>query len=313
MTVSVLVPSLNRIGQLRNCLDGLASQTRLPSEVIVIWQQNDTATRDAAQSYRGPFTIRVLHCESGGVVPAENVALAAATGDLVAMMDDDAVPPRDWLERLVKFFDDPTVGAAGGPIDNFEKDGTPFTRTVKGPSMRLAWYGKLYGNGHDLPLEWRSRAPIEVHHLAGANMIFRRSLVMGFETGLQKYWQQFELDACYQVRNHGFKIYYDFGCPVNHYPTTNTAYVPGRDVDLTIKVYNAAFNYAFVLSKHSPWYLRLPRILYLVLIGSTQVPGLLGSLRAWRLYGNLSRELNVLWHTLGNTLHGWRAGARKRT
>lgn len=308
MNVSVLVPSLNRIGQLTNCLDGLAKQSLLPFEVIVTWQQADTATRDAALAYRAPFPIKVLHCESGGVVPAENVALVAATGDLVALMDDDAVPPPDWLERLVRFFNDPTVGAAGGPIDNTRSDGTPFPRSEKYPTARLTWYGKLYGNGHDLPIEWRSREPIVVHHLAGANMIFRRGLVTGFEMGLKKYWQQFELEACSQIRRRGLKIIYDFGAVVNHYPTTNTAYVAGRDGDLTVKVYNAAYNYAFVLAKHSVWPLRPVRLMFLLLVGSIQVPGLIGSIRAWRRYGGLRREIGILWRTWSNVIHGWIAG-----
>ena len=34
--------------------------------------------------------------------------------------DDDTVPPLDWVAKLVRWFDNPEVGAVGGP--NFAPD-----------------------------------------------------------------------------------------------------------------------------------------------------------------------------------------------
>ena len=38
--------------------------------------------------------------------------------------DDDTVPPLDWVANLVRWFDNPEVGAVGGP--NFAPDDDPF-------------------------------------------------------------------------------------------------------------------------------------------------------------------------------------------
>lgn len=311
MTVSVLVPSYRRPDQLLNCLHGLAAQSRAPLEVIVVWQGDDEATRTAAEEFAAaaPFDVKIIHSAEAGVVPSENAALAVARGTLIAMIDDDAVAPADWLERLTAYFNDRGVGMAGGPIDNFHSDGRPFERRPKHPIATVKWYGKVFGNGYDLPLEWRGREPRAVDHLAGSNMIFRRELISSFETGLRKYWQHFELEASFQVRRRGFTIMYDFGCVVDHFPTS-TVYRQGRDGDLTVSVYNAAYNIAFVLAKHSPWHLRPVRLCHRLAVGNTQVPGLLGSLSAWRQYGNLRRELRVLWNCWANTLAGWRSGRR---
>jgi glycosyltransferase involved in cell wall biosynthesis len=98
MRTSVLIPSWKRGEKLRTCLRSLATQTLAPGEVIVAWQGDDTPTRDLAESCISEvgYTLRVLHAPQG-IVPAENHALANATGEIILLIDDDAIAPPDWL------------------------------------------------------------------------------------------------------------------------------------------------------------------------------------------------------------------------
>ncbi len=311
LKTSVLLPSYRRPSTVANCLDGLAAQSVLPDEVIVVWQGDDAETRDAAEAASRELPLRVLHSAEVGVVPAENVALAEASGDVVLLIDDDAVAPTDWIERHLRHYADPTVGAVGGPADNFRPDGTPFPRRAVEPVGRVTWYGRTIGNMYDQPHAWRQRAPTEVHHLVGYNMSLRRTAIGTFESRLRPYWQQFELDACFQVRHNGYRVLFDFGIVVNHYPT-NPVYTAGRGGDLQVKIYNAAHNRAFVLAKHSPPMLRSIRLLYLLAVGSVSTPGLLASFVATARHGRLFRELGILWRTWRHDLAGWRGGTRVR-
>ena len=103
---------------------------------------------------------------------------------------------------------------------------------------------------YDHPDEWSSREPRQVDHLVGYNMSFRRCAIECFETNLRRYWQLFELDVCLTVRDNGYRVMFDFGNVVEHHPT-NATYAGGRDGDLQVKIYNGAYNKAFVLAKHS--------------------------------------------------------------
>lgn len=62
---------------------------------------------------------------SGKTGPAEkrDMALEHARGEILAFIDDDAYPRPDWLKNAVTHFDDPSVGAVGGPAVTAENDG----------------------------------------------------------------------------------------------------------------------------------------------------------------------------------------------
>lgn len=62
---------------------------------------------------------------SGKTGPAEkrDMALEYAQGEIIAFIDDDAYPRSDWLKNAIAHFDDPSVGAVGGPAVTAENDG----------------------------------------------------------------------------------------------------------------------------------------------------------------------------------------------
>lgn len=62
---------------------------------------------------------------SGKTGPAEkrDMALEYAQGEILAFIDDDAYPRSDWLKNAVSHFDNPSVGAVGGPAVTAENDG----------------------------------------------------------------------------------------------------------------------------------------------------------------------------------------------
>lgn len=314
LTASVLIPSFGRPGSLERCLISLAGQTRQPDEVIVVWQGNDAETRHMVEKieHQLPYPVRLVHLPEPGIVPAENKALAVAIGQIVVLIDDDAVARPEWLARHLSWYDDLTVGAVGGPAVNYDPAGRPFPKRAVEPVGALTWYGRAIGNLYDHVPEWSDRPPQEVMHLVGYNMSLRRIAFSSFDAGLRPYWQGFELEACLQVRAAGYRAIADFANVVEHYPT-NTAYVAGRDGDLALKVYNAAFNHSYVLAKHSAWFLRPWRLMYLLSVGSVGTPGLVAFFVAVGRHGHPIREAILLAKVWWHTLAGWRAGTRART
>ncbi len=312
---SVLIVSYKRPEDVTRCLQALGQQVVLPDEILVVWQGDDTATRDWAEANRSGLgcDLLLVHSPEPGVVAAENAGRDAARGEILLLIDDDAIAPPDWVARHVAFYGDPTVGAVGGPaVNHHVATGEPFKPWPREPIGKLTRLGKFIGHMHDQDPDWRDRPPIEVDHLVGYNMSLRKSAVDRFESGLRRYWQMFEADACLQVKARGFRILFDFGNVVGHFPT-NATYDGKREGDLSVKIYNGAYNHAFVLSKHSPPRLRIPRLVNMLVVGNTATPGLIAYPFCVRRYGKPLRELGILWKTWQARAQGWLDGRRARS
>src|SRR6185295_12734626 len=80
-------------------------------EVILV---DDGSTDDSAAIAR-EFGVRVLSTENRGLSAARNTGLEAATGEIVAYIDDDAFPDPHWLTYLAVTFRSTSHAAVGGP------------------------------------------------------------------------------------------------------------------------------------------------------------------------------------------------------
>jgi GT2 family glycosyltransferase len=314
ITSTVLIASLHRPDRLSVCLKALITQSVPPDEVLVVWQGDDYETREVSKKLNGTsaIPIRTFHSPEVGIVPAENVGLRYAAGEVILFIDDDAVPEPHWVARHLAHYGDEKVGAVGASYTNFHLNGDQFPERRPKAFGKITWYGQLVGYMFDHPLDWRECQSISVQHLAAGNMSLRRSAFAGFNQGLKPYWQLFEADACLQVARNGYKVRFDFANPVKHYPTGNI-FDGRRSGNLELKVLNLAYNHALILALHSPAHLYLPRILYLLLVGSRQTPGLVGFCFSVSRYGEIKRELRIMARTMAAHVKGWYAGTRARS
>ena len=121
--VSVVIACPGPSWMLDECLAALATQTYRNFEVIVL---PDEEVKGEGGKLNGegceentirhsPFALHVI--PTGKVRPAEkrNIGIAAAKGEVVAFIDDDAYPDARWLENAVKYFSEPSIGGVGGP------------------------------------------------------------------------------------------------------------------------------------------------------------------------------------------------------
>lgn len=85
--ISVVVPTYNRAGLIRETLATILGQTRPPDEVVVV---DDGSTDGTADLLAGlDARLRVIVIANSGDLAARNHGLRAATGNLVAFCDSD--------------------------------------------------------------------------------------------------------------------------------------------------------------------------------------------------------------------------------
>ena len=109
--VSVVVVSRGRPAALTRCLLGLSQLDHAAFEIVVVaCPAGLAALDDAGWSGR----IKTVAFDEPNISSARNLGIAQAAGDVVAFIDDDAVPAPSWLAHLAAPFDMPDVAAAGG-------------------------------------------------------------------------------------------------------------------------------------------------------------------------------------------------------
>lgn len=119
--VTVIVPTFNRAHYLGEALDSLLSQSRVPSEIIVVDDGSTDDTGAVVSAYRDP--VRYIRKENGGKASAVNVGLAASRGDLIYVFDDDDIAYPDAIEKLLEPLErDPSLGFAHGALTHFVVD-----------------------------------------------------------------------------------------------------------------------------------------------------------------------------------------------
>jgi glycosyltransferase involved in cell wall biosynthesis len=104
-TIDVLIPTIGRKDYLLNVLENLASQTHLPTNVIVIEQnpqENSITQLDFIQNRKWPFTIKHHFTHQTGACNARNLGLEIIESEFCFFADDDIVFDSNLLENAFK-------------------------------------------------------------------------------------------------------------------------------------------------------------------------------------------------------------------
>jgi glycosyltransferase involved in cell wall biosynthesis len=105
--VSVIIATRNRCGLLDKALRALTRQTCAHSSLEIIVADNGSTdrTREVVEAYAHTVLVRYLSVPDLGKSHAINAGLAAATGDVIALTDDDVVPAAGWIDAIGEAFE----------------------------------------------------------------------------------------------------------------------------------------------------------------------------------------------------------------
>ncbi|GAC1541631.1 MAG: glycosyltransferase family 2 protein [Herpetosiphon sp.] len=112
---SVIVASWNGLGLLQTCLDGLKTQSA-DHELVVVDNGSVDGTAEWVQEYE-PRARLVALPRNLGFAGGYNAGMSVARGDLLVLINNDTIPPPEFVEELVRpFADDAHIGATGGVL-----------------------------------------------------------------------------------------------------------------------------------------------------------------------------------------------------
>ncbi|MCP4542895.1 MAG: glycosyltransferase [Chloroflexi bacterium] len=114
--VSVISTVWNEQESIGGLLHSLTTQTRPPDEVVICdgGSTDDTVARISDFAKDSPVPIRLLVRVGANISAGRNVAIEAATGDVIAVTDAGVRLSPLWLEKIVEPFEDPKTQTVGG-------------------------------------------------------------------------------------------------------------------------------------------------------------------------------------------------------
>lgn len=255
----------------------LQAQTKPVDQVIVVVRDTDTETWQFLANFDPQhLPLQTVTVTQSGVVAALNAGMAAVTGDIVSITDDDAAPHPDWLARInAHFLADSAVAGVGGR--DWIHQGNQILDDSRPIVGQLQWFGRVIGNHHLGVGE-----PREVDVLKGVNMSFRTQAIaqLRFDermrgTGAQVH---FEMAFTLTLKRAGRKMIYDPQIAVDHYPAQRFDEDQRHNFNSTAQI-NLVHNETLILLEHLPPLRRAIFLLWAILIGTRDCYGLIQWLR----------------------------------
>ncbi len=126
-TISVVICAYteDRWDDLVEAVASVDRQTLPALETIVVIDHNPAMLERVRRELSG--VVAVENVEQRGLSGARNGGIAAASGEVIAFLDDDALAEPDWLERLAEAYEDRRVIGVGGAVDALWLEGRPKT------------------------------------------------------------------------------------------------------------------------------------------------------------------------------------------
>lgn len=110
---SIVICTHNSASRITSCLTAISKLNGGPYEAIVVDDgSSDLTAKIVSEKFPSVRLIRISH---SGLSTARNIGAENSTGDIIAYTDDDCEPDQDWIIRLDRAFQNPSVSAAGGP------------------------------------------------------------------------------------------------------------------------------------------------------------------------------------------------------
>ncbi len=206
MTVSIIIAVKTWAKNLEECVGKCLELDYSSFEIIIL--PDKSFIKRVPHSEKVPYKI----IPTGPVSPADkrDMALEYASGEILAFIDDDAYPAKDWLKNAIENFKDDMVAAVGGPAvtppeDSFAQiaSGIIYSCSIVSGNFTYRYIPKKKRKIDDYP---------------SCNLLVRKSIMLelgGFDTN---FWPGEDTKLCLDItKKLGKKIIYDPSVLVYHH------------------------------------------------------------------------------------------------
>ncbi|WP_434588253.1 glycosyltransferase family 2 protein [Streptomyces sp. A5-4] len=178
ISVVICVYTEDRWEDILAAVDSVRAQSLPAVETLLVVDHNPALLERLGKEYKEtPEEVRVLaNAGPRGLSAGRNTGIAAARGEILAFLDDDAVAEREWLFHFAAGYEDPRVMAVGGR-----------TMPAWASGRRPDWFPAEFDWVVGCTYKGLPPGKVRVRNVLGGNASFRRSAFEaagGFATGI---------------------------------------------------------------------------------------------------------------------------------
>ena len=198
--VSIIIPVVEINDYIRESVPEILKLDNQNFEIIIF------PDKDTEETF--PKT-RIIPTGKMGPAEKRDLAIKYAKGEILAFLDDDAYPQKDWLDKALRHFSGEEVAAVGGPAI------TPNDDTLFQKVSGAVFLSAISGGNPDR--YWPGKSTKEVDDWPSVNLLVRKDLFSelgGFDS---EYWPGEDTKLCLDIVKRGEKIIYDPEVLVYHH------------------------------------------------------------------------------------------------
>ncbi len=115
MKLSVVVPAYNEEKLIGNCLRSILNQTIDHKEYEIIFVDNNS-TDNTSRIAKNLGVTPVMYKDKKSAIWAKQFGAKRAKGEIIVITDADAIVSKDWLENILRLFEDKKLMCVGGTV-----------------------------------------------------------------------------------------------------------------------------------------------------------------------------------------------------
>jgi glycogen(starch) synthase len=196
LSASIVIVTFNRADSLDRTLASLQQLRYRNFEVLVVDGPSTDHTHEVIAKHAA--FVRAFSHDLNNISISRNIGVAHARGEVVAFIDDDAIPEPDWLEKLLAAYTDREIVAVGG----FIRDATGFEYQSRYTVCDRYGDARQFGDPSEFTLDDETFLS-----LTGANFSARREnliVIGGFDE--EYVWFLDETDVNLRMHDLGWKF-----------------------------------------------------------------------------------------------------------
>lgn len=191
--VSIIIPLKKSNEHLKKCIEHCLGLDYPDYEIIIL--------PDGEEKLAYPKT-RVI--STGAIGPSEkrDIGIKYAQGKILAFLDDDTFPAKDWLKKAIENFEEENVAAVGGPAI------TPESDSLRQRASGLVYSSLLASGG--FTYRYIPKKKHQVDDYPSCNFLIRKSIIEKLGGFGSKFWPGEDTKLCLHIaKDLNKKIIYD--------------------------------------------------------------------------------------------------------